>query len=229
MFKTETHCHTNAVSRCASQTPKQQIEAYIECGYSTVIITEHFSDSSFEHIEGDWKNKIDHFLSGYKKAKEAAKGRIEVLLGMELRNIYNANDYLVYGITEEFLYKYNNNDENFLEMTIETFSDIAHENDVLLFQAHPFRNYMTITDHNILDGIEVYNGCVRHMSRNDICEMWAKKYNLLRNSGSDAHHEDDWGRGGFITQQKITNNKQLVEEMKRKPQLIITAEGFLYK
>ena len=82
---------------------------------------------------------------------------------MELRNIYNMNDYLVFGVTEEFLLKYNNTDTNFLEMPIGEFSKIAHENGLLLFQAHPFRNHMTITDHNLLDGIEVYNGCVRHM------------------------------------------------------------------
>ncbi len=231
MFKTETHCHTAEVSRCAGLDAKTQVEAYIECGYSTLVITDHFSDSTFEILPQDftWQQKVKHFLKGYESAKEAAAGRIEVLLGMELRNVHNWNDYLVFGVTEEFLLKYNNDETNFLDMPIQQFSQIAHENGLLLFQAHPFRNNMTVTDHNILDGIEVYNGCVRHMSRNDICEIWADKYNLLKSAGSDAHQLGDWGRGGFITEEKITDNKQLVEVMKQQPKLIKTLDGFLYE
>jgi len=88
---------------------------------------------------------------------------------------------------------------------------------------------MSITDHNLLDGVEVYNGCVRHSSRNDICEMWADKYSLLKSSGSDAHQVGDWGRGGFATDEKITNNEQLVSAMKQQPKLIKTLDGFLYE
>ncbi len=231
MFKTETHCHTAEVSRCAGLDAKTQIEAYIKEGYSTVVITDHFSPDTFAVLPqaATREQKVNHFLKGYKAAKEAADGRIEVLLGMELRNVHNWNDYLVFGVTEEFLLKYNNDETNLLDMPIQEFSQIAHENGLLLFQAHPFRNNMTVTDHNILDGIEVYNGHARHASRNDISDMWADKYNLLKSSGSDAHQLGDWGRGGFVTDEKITNNKQLVEIMKKQPQLIKTLDGFLYE
>jgi len=228
-YKTETHCHTAEVSCCAHLDAAEQIKAYIDCGYSTVVITDHFSDSTFENIDGNWQDKVNHFLKGYKNALKAANGQIEVLLGMELRNVYNMNDYLVFGVTEEFLLKHNNEDSNLLEMPIAEFSQLAHENGLLLFQAHPFRNHMTITDHNLLDGVEVYNGCVRHSSRNDICEMWADKYSLLKSSGSDAHQVGDWGRGGFATDEKITNNEQLVSAMKQQPKLIKTLDGFLYE
>ncbi len=229
-YKTEMHCHTSQVSCCASLSGKEQIKAYIDAGFDTVVITDHFSSSTYEHYHWEglsWKQRISHYLSGYEDAKKAAEDKIAVLLGMELRCRQNDNDYLVYGVTEDFLLKYNNDSFNLIDSDIETISKIVRDNGLMIFQAHPFRNHMTVTDPSLLDGIEVYNGCVRHRSRNDISEIWADKYNLLKTSGSDAHHIGDWARGGIITDEKITNNIQLIKELKKQPELIKTLTGFL--
>jgi len=92
------------------------LEDYIKLGYDTIVIMDHFNQLTFEGKEHlSWEEKCVFFISGYKRATEIAGGRINILLGMEWRNVYNKNDYLVYGITEEFLKKYNQSDEKTYE------------------------------------------------------------------------------------------------------------------
>ena len=211
------HFHTKNTSNCANVKAEVAVEEYIKAGYDGIVVTDHLSPSTFMKYGREllsWKKKVDFFLRGYKAAKKAANGRIQVLLGMELR--YNTsegeNDYLVYGITEEFLYSH----PEILEMNSKTFYDLAKENHLLVFQAHPFRIGMKVTNPKYLDGVEIFNGNPRHNSNNDIAEMWAKKYDLLVTSGSDYHEIEDLGSGGIYFNKEITDNKTLVEEMLKK-------------
>ena len=161
-----------------------------------------------------WKKKINFFLRGYNEAKKTANGRIPVLLGMELRfrTSEGDNDYLVYGINEDLLY----NTPKILNMNSRTFYDLAHKNGFLVFQAHPFRVGMKVTNPKYLDGVEIFNGNPRHNSSNDIAEMWAKKYDLMVTSGSDYHEIEDLGSGGIWFNKEITDNKTLVEELSKR-------------
>lgn len=210
-FLTETHCHTNEVSRCANVRAEDMIEAYIEKGYSTVVITDHMSRLTFPEIDKTrWEDYVNYYLAGYKNALKAAKGRINVLLGMEITLYENNNDYLLFGITEEFITKHT----NLMEKKIHKLSALARENGILVFQAHPFRTNMTVVKTQLLDGIEVYNGNSRHDSRNDIANEWADKYKLFKSSGSDYHEVEDVGRGGIITDFEIKTNDDLLKALK---------------
>ena len=220
-YITELHCHSGEVSNCASATAQSIVDAYCAAGYTTLVLTNHFSLYTFgngnkQKFHGDPENhddKVDFFLEGYKALKEAAGERLCILLGLELRSNTDGNDYLIYGVDEYFLRSH----PDLMDMPI---SGVQHEVNAaggLLFQAHPFRNHMKITKPERLDGIEVFNGCVRHDSRNDIALLWAEKYGLLMTSGSDFHHSElDRPSGGIVTDQPITDEKQLVEILKSK-------------
>ena len=71
--------------------------------------------------------------------------------------------------------------------TIKELYPFFHENGALIFQAHPFRDTMTVTSPKFLDGIEAGNFCTTHDSRNDIAAAWAKKFGMLTVYGSDYH------------------------------------------
>ena len=215
MFKTELHSHTSETSNCGKASAKELVKAYIENGYSTVVITDHLSTHTYFRYDYDnmsWDEKIDVFVRGYKAALAAAQGKINVLFGMEVRfdSTDSNNDYLVFGIDEKFLRE----NRDIIDMDIKSFSKLAHENGLLIYQAHPFRNEMTITRPKYLDGIEVYNGCVRHNSNNDIAEIWAEKYDLGKTSGSDFHELGDEARAGIITECEIKTNEDLIRVLK---------------
>ena len=214
-FFTELHAHTSDTSRCGEVCAKDLVALYKAAGASTVVMTDHLSPSTFEAYKGtdlSWAEKIDIFLQGYRNAKAAAGDELTVLLGMELRfdRKGDNNDYLVYGITEEFLYQ----NPDLFKMRLASFSKLAHKNGLLMFQAHPFRNGMHIVNPEYLDGVEIYNACVRHNSRNAIAEKWAKLHKLRGSAGSDFHRAEDVARGGILTDKKIETNADLLEVLK---------------
>lgn len=213
----EMHFHTKNTSNCANVSAEKAVEEYIKAGYDGIVVTDHLSPSTYMKYGREllsWRKKVDFFLRGYNAAKKAAAGRINVLLGMELRfkTSEGDNDYLVYGITENFLYEH----PELLNLNIKKFYKLAQENGFLVFQAHPFRVGMKVTNPNFIDGIEIFNGNPRHNSSNDIAEMWAKKYDLMVTSGSDYHEYEDLGSGGIWFDKEILDNKTLVEELKKR-------------
>lgn len=212
----EMHLHTKETSNCANVPAKVLIEEYIKAGYDGIVVTDHLSPSTYMKYKREllpWKKKVDFFLRGYKEVLKASNGRIPVLLGMELRfrTSEGDNDYLVYGINEDFLY----NTPKLLEMNIKSFYELAQKNGFLVFQAHPFRVGMKVTNPKFLDGVEIFNGNPRHNSSNDIASAWAKKYDLMVTSGSDYHEIEDLGSGGIYFNKKISDNKTLLEELRK--------------
>ena len=210
-YLTELHCHTHEVSPCANNPTENTAERFIAAGYSTLVVTDHYCDYVIDNAGDTWEEKIAHYLSGYRKMKEYAKGRLHVLLGCELRFLENFNDYLVYGMDEEFLLAH----PNLHHMTLKSFSAFAKEHGLLLIQAHPFRKRMTVIDPLLLDGIEVFNGHKGHDSRNQLADMYARRYGLLRSSGSDFHHPDSVTAGGIITDKPLTSVAQIIDTLRR--------------
>lgn len=209
-YKFETHCHTCEVSACARRSAKEAVESYIEAGYDGIVITDHYNPEAFKKANITTKDEMaEHFLKGYREALKAANGKINIILGMEIRFYEKANDYLVYGITEEFIKKY----PDMMEMGIEKFSDLAHENGMVIFQAHPFRNNMTIINPDWVDGYEVKNCNPRHDSRNEIALMWAKKFGKKMSSGSDYHQKEDVALGGVIFEKNVSDAAEFVREI----------------
>jgi len=209
------HTHTKEVSTCAVAYAEDLINSYKDSEYAGFVITNHMNPDTFARADlenAPWDKKIDHFMTGFNAVKKAAQDQFVVLLGMEIRfyNIPN-NDYLVYGVTEEFL----RSNGDLMAMPIKQFSKLCKENNILFLQAHPFRRGMKITDWNLLDGYEVFNGNPRHNSNNDIAEIWAKKHNkTIVVSGSDFHEIDDACAGGVYFKNPIKNNEDLVRELK---------------
>lgn len=209
-YKTELHAHTRLVSPCADIPYEEEIERYIRAGYTSITVTDHYCDYVIDPAGNTWEEKLDHYLSGYRAVKAYAKGRINVLLGCELRFTENVNDYLIFGLTEEFLREH----PDLHKMTLATFSHLARENGLLVVQAHPFRNRMTMMNPKYLDGVEIFNGHPGHDSRNFLALSHAKRYGLIPTSGSDFHHPHSVEAGGILTDEPVTSAEQLVRILK---------------
>lgn len=209
-YKSELHAHTSEVSPCGNLTAPEVAERYIAAGYTTLVLTNHYCDYVIDNAGDTWEKKITHYLSAYRLMKEYAGDRLYVLLGCELRFVGSANDYLIFGCTEEFLTAH----PDLHRMSLRDFSTLARENGLLIVQAHPFRNGMTVVNPEYLDGIEVFNGHCNHHSRNQIADAWAKQYGLLRTSGTDFHHPYQNADGGIVTDEPIRTMEQLVKVLK---------------
>lgn len=219
-YKTELHAHTSEVSRCAQICGEELVNLYEKAGYSTVVITDHMSKRTFPVVKKwKWNEYVNDYLIGYNAAKKAAQGRLNIILGMEISFYENDNDYLVYGVDEKFLRRH----PNMLEMGIRKFSDIAKRSGLLVVQAHPFRDHMTVIKPGIVEGIEVFNAHPGHDSRNDIARMWAEKYGYkIKTSGSDFHEIHHGARGGIITDFEIKDNEALFRALRGERELITT-------
>ncbi len=212
MFKTELHIHTFPASNCARTCPEDMVDDFIENGYSTIVITNHYSPTLFGTVAKGktYKKAIDIFLEDYKRAKKHAGDRLNVLLGIEFRNVHNMNDYLVYGLDESDLYK----SKGILQMKIKTASEYFHSKGALIFQAHPFRDGMTVTNPKYIDGIERINFCTTHENRNQMAKIWSETYDLLKVYGQDYHSVNYMQGAGILTDFEIKTTEQLVKVLK---------------
>ena len=211
MLKFDTHVHTSETSSCGNVSGRVTAQLYKKAGYDGICITDHYYKEYFEYIvKKSWEEKIEIFLAGYKSALSEGKLiNLNVLLGMEIRFNCSNNDYLVFGITEKFLLE----NEKLYSLKMTDFSKLAKENNLLIYQAHPFRNGMIPENPNLIDGVEVYNANIRHDSRNKLAYKYAIDNNLKMLSGSDCHEIEDVGRGGIIIKKSIKKERELVEAL----------------
>ncbi len=206
-YKYELHCHTKETSLCGQVPAAEAVKMYKEQGYNGIVITDHYSPMTFKPSRV-WRPQtdIDFYLSGYKEALKYADENFTVLLGMELRYYATANDFLVYGVTEEFL----RNNGNLMKLYPKKFYKLAKENNMLVLQAHPFRKMMIRISPAYLDGTEVFNGKADYEANQKSAE-WADENNMkIRVSGSDFHRPSNLAKGGIITNEPIRTNDDLL-------------------
>lgn len=216
-MKFDMHVHTSEISPCAIVNAAKMTETYKNDGYDGVVITNHIHGYNVNRFGGDFSKFAEEYIKGFQLAKEEGeKIGLKVLLGAEICFSNYCADFLVYGLTENFLKSI----DNPCKMTLQEFNKIKGE-DILIYQAHPFRNGMSIVNPDDLFGIEVNNGNPRHNSRNDIARLWADKHSLHMVSGSDFHQYEDVGHGGAVFERNIESNTDLIASLKAKDYQLI--------
>ncbi len=209
-YKTELHCHSRDGSGCSNESAEGIVKKYLEHGYTTVALTNHFGPAWNPDDREHWMNEIAEKYEAYDKLVKAAEGKLNVIMGMECRFVENCNDYVVLGITREFLETIDVN----ITKSIRTFAEKAHENGMFIIQAHPFRPHMTMLPPDHVDAIEVYNGHPGHNSHNFLAEAFADHYGKRKTSGTDHHDKGHMPRGGILTDEPITGVEQLIEVLR---------------
>ncbi|MDI9483987.1 MAG: PHP domain-containing protein [Bacillota bacterium] len=220
LYRFDTHVHTSETSICGKIPGAEVARLYKQAGYSGIVITDHFHLDFFARFPDlSWPEKIARYLAGYRAAlQEGRKIGLTVLLGMELRFPDSENDYLVYGFDEAFLLEH----EDLCQLGLENFHRLTRGRDILIFQAHPFRDGQSRANQKLLDGVEVFNGHPRQISRNRLAEAFASENRLLRIAGSDAHFPAGIGTSGILTPEPITSIGEFVKLWAQSgPELIV--------
>ncbi len=207
-YKYELHCHTSEVSRCASSSAEEAVKFYKEKGYDGIVITDHYSPQTFLFYKSLFPHKyIDLYTRGYKRARELAGEDFTVLLGCEVRFFCTIDDFLIYGITEDFL----RSSGNLMKMYLKRLFRLCDENGLLLLEAHPFRELRFRHNPKYLHGCEVFNGKDSGKTANVKAKAWAERNRFsVVTSGGDFHNARDTVPGGIITNEPIKTNDDLL-------------------
>lgn len=212
-FLIELHAHTSQTSACSHISAEDLVASYQQAGYSGILITDHYVDYNYGNIE--------KFLAGYRAAKACGdKTGFKVYLGMELRMDYMLNDFILIGLTEEFLAEHS----DLYQMPMEDLKRLLNSSGILIIQAHPFRDGMIRMNADQVNGFEVYNGAVWFENRNEKAEEYCEQLDGLPTSGSDCHRDFQMCRGGIACSILPEDAGALAEFISKKKYKIIKTE-----
>ena len=218
------HVHTKEGSPCAHAPARTLVNRYKEKGFDGIVITDHVSRWYMENCHKlSYEDYCKFNYEVYLEAKdEGDKIGLTVLHGCEykLDSTFN-NDYLVYGVTYEFLTE----NLDLFKVSLQQFKEHCEKHNVVLYQAHPFRDYAAVMSPNYLHGYEVVNGThiAHHSFRNEIASIWADKNKLHKIAGSDCHMEESVGLAGVKFKTEIKDNNDLVKALKEDNYYIVSS------
>lgn len=216
MFYYELHSHTNAGSLCSIVEPEKYIQFYIDKGYSGMVVTDHFYHGNTSvNRRLPWDMFIDEFCEGYNRAKrEGDKFGFTVLFGFEQKFCDGNDEYLVLGISPEWLKSH----PEIRDMQRIPFFETIRKAGGFVIQAHPFRERYYISQIylslNYVDAVEVFNlGDPDEHSRRSY--EYAKNLGLPMTAGTDVHSIKNRDEvGGVALDKKIDTVEELIEEIR---------------
>ena len=213
-FLFDPHTHTAETSKCGHLPAAEVVDRYVRNGFSGLVVTDHLHPEYLSRIDKDhdWNKVMDHYLSGYHASrKRGDEVGFQVILGAELRFPENDNDYLVYGIDEDWL----RSNPYVCCMSAREFWQKFHDQ-VLIIHAHPYRDGNTVVFEDAVHGTEIINGNPRHDNHNDLALDLARRHpDFFRLAGSDTHQAGDEARAGVILPEKPADSfayKDLIEQ-----------------
>jgi hypothetical protein len=116
------------------------------------------------------------------------------------------------------------------DCSLEEFYKIMRENNVVVIQAHPYREAPYIPEPSVLplefiDGIEAHNSCNATEKMNQDAFDFAKQYpHLILTSGGDAHHIERLSFGGIKTTKRIRTSEDLIRTLRTGAYELIVGE-----
>lgn len=213
MYKTDLHCHTSELSLCSSESTSDTVKRYAELGYTSVVITNHFTYVGYKKSGLSYKEYVDLHFEVAEDGARLMEGRLNVIPGMELCIKGSRNDYLIFGATREVMYAI----PDVFDMELSDIHDHLSANGCLLIQAHPMRWGISLVKPQWIDGYEVLNTHVNHPNHNDIAMLIAKSIGgegKILTAGSDHHDLEQTPSSGIMTDEPITDAAQLVAVLK---------------
>ncbi|MBQ7599638.1 MAG: hypothetical protein IJU57_03085 [Clostridia bacterium] len=209
-YKTELHCHSRDGSGCSSESAPEIVKKYLDHGYSTICLTNHFTPIWDDSREA-WLAQVSEKKRAYEILRSAAEGTgLNIIYGLEFRMKANFNDYLAFGFTWDYVENLDPKDMD----DIGRFSNKVRPDGIYIIQAHPFRYHMTVTNPDLVDAIEVHNGHIGHESHNMMAEWFAEYHHKTKTSGTDSHDACHIPNSGIITDTEIKTAAQLIETLK---------------
>lgn len=186
MYRYETHMHTVQGSACGVSTGAEHVRFYKERGYQGIFITDHFfRGNTAVPRSGQWKDRIDHFCSGFEDAwNEGQKIGLDVFFGWEEN--FEGDEYLIYGLDKQFMLDHPEMERWSRREQYEQ----VHAAGGCVIQAHPFRMRPYLHAIRVCtryaDGVEVANAG-NTPEQDALAARYVKANGLYTTAGSDNH------------------------------------------
>ena len=185
-YRLETHVHTIVSSACGRSTPGEMVRFYKESGFQGICITDHFYlGNTCVPKELPWAVWVENYCRAYRNAKqEGDRIGLDVYFGWETS--YEGEDFLIYGLDEEWL----KNHPEVIHWNQQEQYEHVHADGGFVVQAHPFRERHYMSEVKLhpyhCDAWEVFNACnFPHEDR--LAYEEAVKFHLPMTAGSDIH------------------------------------------
>ena len=230
-MKIEMHVHTSEGSQCGKVKAREVVRMYADAGFDAIVLTNHYGTmiiDGFEHpLVGKWegfgqtpRERSSRYFMAYEEAcDEAAKCGLRVFPGMELTLTCGVEDYLLYGIDEDFVLRHS----DIHKATLAEVYAICQAEGIVLIQAHPcrdgypgFSRECRLQDEKFLDGVEL-NQSPDHGNNNEQVVQWIEMHpEKIVTAGSDFHKPHFLGCGWIETERPLDNIHELAECLRRR-------------
>ncbi len=226
MFKYELHMHTSESSACGKNNIHEMIKKYKAEGYAGAVITNHFfyGNTCIDRTlppEEFVKQFCAPYFEGLATAKELD---FDLLFGIE-ENLGGGKEFLIYGITPQFLLEHTYlfapemNTSPYRFKMLECWVTEAKKCGTLIALAHPFRSRAYIKDPDYLpdsslyEAVEVYNYCNTPEDNQKAMDFFADS-DKIKISGSDLHSIEFSQSSGVLLPRRARDENALVEQLR---------------
>ena len=203
-IKIDTHTHSSGVSKCSRVTCEELIDQKIALGYDGAVLTNHCQAWYYQPEEHSAWAK--NFLEEYERGRQYAKARnFPFLLGIEITlNEPHYADWLVYGVTEEFL---RDVPAPYRLKQRELF-EICKTYGMVMVQAHPYRQMPGEVEY--MHGIEI-NCTPGDLQKAEEVIAFARQNKRLVTCGTDYHGADRDFFGGMRIPKEIETGVEFAQ------------------
>lgn len=207
-IKIDPHVHSKGISRCSHVTCEEIIDEKIKLGYDGAVLVNHCQEWYYPAAEH--KNYIERVIEDFARGKAYAdKKGFRFYLGLEVTlNLPHYADWLLYGVTEEFLRK----TPCLYQLSQKELFALCEENGVLLMQAHPYRQ--SPCDPNYMHGVEI-NCSDGDLDKIPLVEDFAREHGVLLFCGTDYHFPERTYHGGIYIPERCQTAADIAEYFRK--------------
>lgn len=217
-IKIDPHTHSMAISTCSKVTCEQIIDEKIKLGYDGVILTNHCQP--WYYPKEEHKNYVERVIEDFYRGKAYAdKKGFRFYLGLEvsLEDPHYA-DWLLYGVTEEFL----RSSPCLYALTQKELFELCEKWNILLVQAHPFRQ--SPCNPQYMHGVEI-NCTNGDLDKIPLVEEFAKEHDLIVTCGTDYHFVERTYFGGIYIPESCQTSTDVAAYIRKSGKITVFREG----
>ena len=213
-IRIDPHVHSSGVSACSHVTCAEIIDEKMRLGYDGAVLTNHCQ--CWYYPIQEHPSFMEKMIAEYRQGKAYADEKgFRLYLGIEvsLQEPHYA-DWLLYGVTEEFL----RSSPCLYALTQKELFEYCEKWGVVMVQAHPYRQAPCNPEY--MHGVEI-NCTGGDLDKIPLVEEFAREHDLLITCGTDYHDTSRVYRGGIYIPSSCQTATDIARYFRREGKVIV--------